>query len=228
MSFKENPAALIPEIIYCDNHLLVLNKPAGLLVQGDQTGDPSLFDFASAYIKERYNKPGKAYIGLVHRLDRPVSGVVVLARTSKAAARLSRQFLEKRTTKIYTALAEGEVPAHGEWIDFISRRGATGHIAPEGEGSRADLRFERLSILEGLSLVSVRLGTGRHHQIRLQFASRGYPLLGDFRYGSVRQFGDKAVALHATTLTLFHPTTGEEMTFRAGFPDFWQGYLPEE
>ena len=215
------------EVIYCDNHLLVLNKPAGILIQRDKTGDSSLLEYAKSYIKNKYNKPGNVYLGLVHRLDRPVSGVVVFARTSKAASRLSKQFKERSTEKIYTAIVEGEIPAEGDWLDKVARRGVTSYIAKGGEGSPADLHFTRLSYKDGFSLVRIRLGTGRHHQIRIQFASRGYSIVGDFRYGSSLKFGDRAIALHSSSLSITHPTTKEEMTFTAKPAANWQSYFAE-
>lgn len=215
------------EVIYCDNHILVINKPAGMLIQGDKTGDPSLLEYAKSYIKDRYNKPGNVYLGLVHRLDRPVSGVVVFARTSKAASRLSNQFKERTTEKIYTAIVEGETPVEGDWLDSIARRGVTSYIAKDGEGSRADLHFSRLSYKDGFSLVRIRLGTGRHHQIRIQFASRSYLIVGDFRYGSSIKFGNRDIALHSSSLSIIHPTTKEEMTFTAKPAKNWQSYFVE-
>ena len=215
------------DVIYCDNHILVINKPAGILIQRDKTGDPSLLEYAKSYIKDKYNKPGNVYLGLVHRLDRPVSGVVVFARTSKAASRLSRQFKERTTEKTYTAIVEGEIPAAGGFEDSIGRRGVTSYIAKDGEGSPADLHFSRLSYKDGFSLVRIRLGTGRHHQIRVQFASRGYPILGDFRYGSSLKFGDRAIALHSSSLSIIHPTTKEEMIFTAKPAGIWRNYFTE-
>ncbi|MDT8317048.1 MAG: RluA family pseudouridine synthase [bacterium] len=215
------------EVIYCDNHILVLNKPAGILIQRDKTGDSSLIEYAKAYIKDKYNKPGNVYLGLVHRLDRPVSGVVVFARTSKAASRLSNQFKERTTGKIYTAIVEGEIPAEGDWLDSVARRGVTSYIAEDGEGRPADLHFSRLIYKDGFSLVRIRLGTGRHHQIRIQFSSRGYPIVGDFRYGSGLKFGDRAIALHSSLLKITHPTTKEEMTFRAKPAEIWHNYFTE-
>ena len=207
-------------IIFIDNHLLVLNKPAGILIQGDKTGDPTLLDEARLYLKERFNKPGNVYLGLVHRLDRPVSGVVVFARTSKAAARLSEQFRTKSPKKIYLALAEGEVPTEGEWTDRIVRKGVTSSIGKDAEGQRAELKFRRLDYDGKKSLVEIELATGRHHQIRVQFASRGHPIIGDVRYGSKIKFGDRALALHARSLTIIHPTLKKEMTFTSDPENF--------
>lgn len=213
------------DILFIDNHLLVVCKPAGLLVQGDSTGDETLLEQAKAYLKERFGKPGNVFLGLVHRLDRPVSGVLLLARTSKAAARISEQFRTGNAGKVYLAIVEGEVPLEGEWVDRIVRAGPTSRIAKEREGQEARLSFRRLQYKNGFSQVEVALHTGRHHQIRLQFASRGYPLLGDFRYGSKIKFGERAVALHARSLTVIHPTLKKEMTFIAEAEGFWTDFV---
>jgi len=212
------------DLIYCDNHLLVVNKSAGLLVQGDKSGDPSLLDYARGYLKERYNKPGNVYVGLVHRLDRPVSGVIALARTSKSASRLSGQFRDRTVRKIYHALVEGELPEEGHWLDKIVREGVTSRITESTEALRAELSFRRLNYIDGISRVEIDLATGRHHQIRVQFSSRGYPILGDFRYGSKVKFGEKTLALHARSLTIIHPTKKEEMTFLAEYPESWENF----
>lgn len=215
----KRPNAL--SIIYEDNHLLVVNKPSGLLVQGDKTGDTDLLTIAKQYLKEKYSKPGNVYLGLVHRLDRPVSGIVVLARTSKAAARLSAQIRERRVKKTYIALAEGCIPERGEWLDSIGRRNATAYIADDGKSGK--LKFERLECEQTISLAAIDLITGLHHQIRVQFASRGFPLLGDLRYGAQTTFPDKAIALHAKSFECTHPTRGEPVFFTAEPDRRWQG-----
>jgi len=209
------------ETIYTDNHLLVVRKPAGMLVQGDHTGDISLFDLARGYIKEKHNKPGNVYLGLVHRLDRPASGVIVFALSSKAAKRLSEQFRERHARKVYWALIEGKAPREGKLVDSIARRGSTSHVIDSGEGQHAELSFQRLGFHRGVSWVEVELATGRHHQIRVQFASRGTPVVGDFRYGSKMKFGKRALALHARSLTIVHPTHKETLTFVAEPEPFW-------
>lgn len=214
-----------PEIIYCDNHLFVVNKVAGLLVQRDSSGDPSLLELSKACIKREFKKPGNVYLGLVHRLDRPVSGIVIFARTSKSAARLSEQFRHRTVRKVYHALVEGKVPREGVWFDNIIRNGVTSRITQSKKGLPAELSFTRLNYNEGISFVQIELGTGRHHQIRVQFASRGYPILGDFRYGSRVKFGDKALALHARALTINHPVKKVAMTFLANYPPGWSGHL---
>ena len=209
------------EVLYIDNHLLVVRKPACILVQGDRTGDTSLLDYAREYIKDKFNKPGNVYLGLVHRLDRPTSGVVVFALTSKAAKRLSEQFRVRHVRKIYWALVEGEVPTEGTLVDRIRRHGRTSHVTKGAGGQHAELSFRRLRYRKGVSWVEIELATGRHHQIRVQFARRGHPVLGDFRYGSKVKFGQKALALHARSLTIIHPTRKEEMTFVAELESFW-------
>ncbi len=213
-------------IIYQDNHLLVVRKPAGIAVQRDNSGDESLLDLAKTWLKVESGKQGNVYLGLVHRLDRPVSGVIVFAKTSKAAARLSEQFREREVKKVYHALAEGIVPEEGTLEDNITRKGATSRIAEGDEGQPARLHFKRLGHEKNISLVEIDLSTGRHHQIRLQFAHRGHPLLGDFRYGSKIVFGDRCVALHASSLTLTHPTLKEEMAFEAKPDVFWKEFYP--
>ena len=209
------------KILYTDNHLLVVRKPAGLLVQGDRTGDTTLLDYAREYIKDQFNKPGNVYLGLVHRLDRPTSGVVVFALTSKAAKRLSDQFRERNVRKIYWALVQGKTPTEGTLVDRIRRHGPKSYLSKGTDGQHAELSFHRLRYHKGVSWVEIELATGRHHQIRVQFAHRGHPVIGDFRYGSKIKFGQRALALHARSLTISHPTRKEEMTFVAGLEPFW-------
>ena len=209
------------KILYTDNHLLVVQKPAGMLVQGDRTGDTSLLDYARKYIKDKFNKPGNVYLGLVHRLDRPTSGVVVFALTSKAAKRLSEQFRVGSVRKIYWALVEGKAPREGTLVDQIRRHGPTSHLVKGDNSQHAELSFRRIRYRKGVSWIEIELATGRHHQIRVQFAHRGHPVIGDFRYGSKVKFGQKALALHARSLTINHPTRKEEMTFVAGLESFW-------
>lgn len=208
------------ETLYEDNHLLVVNKPAGLLVQGDKTGDRTLLDEAKAYLKQRHNKPGKVYLGLVHRLDRPVSGIVVLARTSKAASRLSEEIRAGRMEKEYIALVEGRVPDQGDWTDQLKREDQHSRVAEPGEaGKQARLTFTCLERKKGFCRVRIQLITGRHHQIRVQFAHRGHPVLGDVRYGSSMPFPDRCLALHAAQVAVKHPVRPEKLVFAA--PPDW-------
>ena len=207
------------DVIYIDNHLLVVRKPSGMLAQGDRTGDRSLLEYGKAYVKAAFNKPGDAFLGLVHRLDRPTSGVMVFARTSKAAARLSEQFRARRIGKIYWALVEGKTPREGRMVDTLLRAGPSSTVSERGQ--EAVLGFRRLRFERGISWVEVRPKTGRHHQIRVQFAHRGHPVVGDFRYGARIGFPEKSLALHARALTLSHPTRKEKMTFTAAPEVFW-------
>ena len=219
---KYSHTAIAVEPIYVDNHLLVVFKPAGMLSQEDRTGDDDVLTVWKRWIKVRYDKPGRVFLGLVHRLDRPASGVMVLARTSKAAARLSIQFRERTVGKEYLALVEGVPDPDGTMVDMLAKKGSTVRVQPRAPGAReARLAFRTLGTSGGCSLVSVRLETGRAHQIRVQFSQRGFPLLGDFRYGATRSFDGKNLALHAYRLSLQHPTSGEQLTFTAPLPDTW-------
>lgn len=190
-------------------------------MQGDKSGDQSLLEAAKSYLKQEYNKPGNVFLGLVHRLDRPVSGVVVLARTSKAAGRLSKQIRENEVKKRYWALVEGKSPHRQKLLDSIERKGATSRISPEGFGKTAILEYQRIWYEKGISLLEIDLFTGRHHQIRLQLANQGFPVIGDFRYGSKRKFPDRTIALHARSFKILHPISQESMVFRADPADFW-------
>jgi RluA family pseudouridine synthase len=211
------------KVIYEDNHLLVVSKPPGILTQGDITGDISLLEIAKEYLKEKYKKPGNVYLGLVHRLDRPASGVVVFARTSKAAARLSEQFKQRQTRKIYWCLVSGEVPERGVWKDHIERQDVTSYIV-KGDAN-AELGFKRLAYKDDFSWVEVDLRTGKHHQIRVQFAHRGFPVLGDFRYGSKQKFPDKSIALHARSIGIIHPTLQDDRVYICDPEPCWDDYI---
>lgn len=213
----------VPQILYEDNHLLVINKPAGMLVQADKTGDLDLLTWAKAWVKKAYAKPGDVYIGLVHRLDRPVSGVVALARTSKAASRLSAQFRTRAVRKVYWALVAGKPAAEAALrSNLVRQEGKSSRPGDEGEGQVAELRYRRLGAAEDAALIEIELGTGRHHQIRLQLAEAGLPILGDLRYGAAAKFGDgSSIALHARRLELDHPTKHDRLAFEAPPPPAW-------
>ena len=209
-------------LLYEDNHLLVLVKPGGMLAQGDATGDETLLALAKAYLKEKYHKPGNVYLGLVHRLDRVTSGVMVLARTSKAAARLSQAFREGQVEKLYLAVVEGHPPQRGRLEDRLSwdSRRRKAYLSPTGK--EAKLEFETLKRKRGLALLLVRPETGRKHQIRAQLAAAGFPILGDLKYGSQKRIAQgRAILLHAYSLTLPHPVRREKMTFKAPPPPYW-------
>ena len=203
--------------VYEDNHLLVAVKPQGQLTQSDETGDLSLQDECKQYIKEKYQKPGEVYLGLVHRLDRPVGGLVAFARTSKSASRLSEQLRTHHMEREYLAVVEGEdLPARGDLRDWLLQ-GEDGlvRVVPEGTpgAKEARLRYERLGARDGTALVHLRLETGRKHQIRVQLSHLGYPIRYDMRYGHGERGRD--IALFGAVLRLTHPTLKKEMTFTA-------------
>lgn len=203
-------------VLFEDNHLLVVEKPYGVPSQADETGDADMLSMAKAYIKEKYGKPGEAYLGLVHRLDRPTSGVMVFARTSKAAARLSAQMRSGEFEKTYLAVLKARPePAQGELWHWLVKDEAA-HIArvaqPHTPGSReAGLCYEVLQEKEGLFLVKVRLKTGRFHQIRAQFSAIGCSVYGDMKYGA--RDVKAPLALHACRVCLIHPTRRERICF---------------
>ncbi|NNE08098.1 MAG: RNA pseudouridine synthase [Gemmatimonadetes bacterium] len=209
------------KVLYEDNHLLVVSKPAGQIVQGDKTGRRSLVDEAKNWLKQKYGKPGNVYLGLVHRIDRLSSGVVVLAKTSKAGSRLSEEFRKRGPAKVYWAQVEGKLPEEAAWVDMLKRTDYASRVVEAPDGKEARLRFRRLAYSAGVSLAEITLETGRHHQIRVQFAYRGHHILGDRRYGSMIPFAPDAIALHARSITLRHPTKGEEMTFTSEPPPEW-------
>ncbi len=216
-------------ILYEDNHLLVIDKPAQLATMGVRPPRESALEMARGYIKQKYRKPGKVYLGVVSRLDAPATGVLVFARTSKAAARLTAQYRNREVNKIYHILIEGELSeAAGmleDWVRKDERHRRMHVVAAEAEESRqARLSYRVLQSLKKCQLVEVELETGRKHQIRLQFSSRGHPVVGDRKYGA-RQTLSRGIALHARRLELTHPVRRERLTWQAELPGVWQPYL---
>jgi len=212
-------------ILYEDNHLLALNKPAGLPTMGVTADRDSLLAQGKAYLKRQYQKPGNVYLGAMSRLDAPVSGVVLFARTSKAAARLTEQFRTRAVEKIYWALVSGEVePASGQMVDLVrpdERHRRMHRTSIAGPGTQeARLSYRRLALLATGTLVEVCLETGRKHQIRLQMSGRGWPVLGDRKYGSERPF-PQGIALHSRRLIFSHPTRDERIELVAPLPPSW-------
>ena len=205
-------------VLYEDNHLLVVEKPVNMPVQADASGDADLLTLLKGYIKEKYEKPGEVYLGLVHRLDRPVGGVMVFARTSKAAARLTEQFRNHTAKKRYAAVVTGTPMSAQTLTDWLVKDADTfsSRVVAEGtaEAKLARLRYERIGCDEaaGTSLLDVELFTGRPHQIRVQLAHAGLPIVGDQRYNPAAQPGEQ-IALTAYALTITHPTLQEPMTF---------------
>lgn len=213
-------------VLYEDNHLLVVNKPSGLPTMGATGGSPTVVTLAAAYLRDRYQKPGNVFVGVVSRLDRLVSGVLVLARTSKAASRLSDQIRQRATEKQYRACVEGVMEA-SEWTeveDWVSKDEThhcmriVGHTTVGAQ--QAKLRWRTAARLVASSLLEIELITGRKHQIRLQLSQRGHPILGDQKYGAHTRFA-RGIALHCHRLVIKHPTRDEQLIFTAPVPDYW-------
>lgn len=210
------------DVIYEDNHLLVVNKPAGLLVQGDQTGDPTLLDYAKEYLKKKYKKPGAVYLGLVHRLDRPTSGVIILARTSKALTRLNQQFKDREPKKTYWALVEGKPQTETKLIHYLKRNPkinkSFAHEHQVADSKNAILEYKCLQRLNNYSLLEIDLHTGRHHQIRAQLSAEKLYIKGDLKYGAKRPNPDGSIHLLARTLEITHPVRKDRLFFVAKPP----------
>lgn len=209
------------QVVYEDNHIIVLNKRPSQIVQGDKTGDVCLVDMVKEYLKEKYNKPGQVFCGLVHRLDRPVSGLVIFAKTDKALSRLSKQIKDHEIKKIYWAITKNTPTQHeGKLVGYIKRneKQNKSYIVPEGTAN------SKLAILEykligqsggGYNLIEVHLHTGRHHQIRTQLADMGCPIRGDLKYGYPRSNTDGSISLHAHKLSFIHPVKKELIELEA-------------
>ena len=213
------------EILFEDNHLLVINKPAGILVQGDETGDEPLSKKAEEYLKFKYKKPGAAFVGVCHRIDRPVSGVVILAKTSKALSRLNELFRDNQVKKTYWALTgKPPVPEQGALVHWLVKdpiRNVT-KAYPERhtQGQRSELSYQLLGPAANRYLLQVNPVTGRPHQIRVQLSTGlGLPIVGDVKYGFLNPLPDVSIALHARQLEIQHPVTKEALKFVAPLPD---------
>lgn len=215
------------KVIYEDNHLLVVDKPAGILVQGDITRNVTLLWVAKEYIKEKYKKPGNVFLAIVHRLDRPVSGVVIFARNSKSAGRLSEAFRERKVKKEYLAICKGNFSKmkgiiRGYLIWDEKRRKAV--ISRDLVGKEAVTYYEVLEEFGKYSLVKLLPETGRKHQLRVHLSSMGHPIVGDEKYGGGRLFKDK-ILLHCYKMIVPHPVKRESIEFKAEIPDFWKEFL---
>ena len=213
-------------IIYEDNHLLVVEKPINMPVCEDESKDLDLLNVLKQYLKEKYNKPGNVYLGLVHRLDRPVGGVMVFAKTSKAASRLSKQVQEHILKKTYAAICEGKIADNGEMIDYLDKDNNRNisYVTDKLHGKLSKLNFKRLDYKNDFSLVEIYLETGRSHQIRVQFSSRGFPLVGDVKYNQHAD-GKTSVALFAKKLEFIHPVTKENLCFELDLPKRYPFHL---
>jgi 23S rRNA pseudouridine1911/1915/1917 synthase len=207
-------------ILFEDNHLIAVNKRPSDIVQGDKTGDEPLPERIKTFLKKKYNKPGNVFCGVIHRLDRPTSGVVLFAKTSKGLERMNRQFSQHLTQKTYWALVEG-IPEteEGRLVHYLLKnqeKNKSFCVAKERPGAKeARLNYKVLKQFDRFTWVEISLETGRHHQIRAQFASIGCPVKGDVKYGAKRSNADQSICLHAHSLSFLHPVTGEKVTLKA-------------
>ncbi len=212
------------EVLFEDNHLVIVNKKAGDIVQGDKTGDKPLSEVVKEYIKEKYNKPGEVFLGVVHRLDRPTSGVIIFARTSKALERLNKMLREKTISKTYWAIVKNLPKKEKDTlISFLKKNpknNKSNVFLKETEGSKkAVLHYALIKKLDNYSLLEIDLETGRHHQIRAQLSSIGSPIKGDLKYGATRSNKDGSIHLHARKIAFIHPVSKENISLEAPIPD---------
>jgi len=224
-----------PVLLHEDNHCLAVAKPAGMPTQGDAHGAPALIDWVREDLRRRHRKPGQVFVGLVHRLDQPVSGAVLFARTSKGASRLSEQFRSGAIEKIYWAIVEGAPSeSEGGWTDWLVKDRArnVSRVAGRGEpeAKEAQLNYRVLEHAGGRSWLELRPIHGRSHQLRVQLASRGLPIVGDVKYGASSRLdaeqGGHRIALHAWSISYRHPTRGEAIAVLAPVPADWPGLSP--
>ena len=212
------------QILHEDNHIIGVNKRVGDIVQGDKTGDKPLSDVVKEYIKDKYNKPGEVFLGVIHRLDRPTTGIVVFARTSKALTRMNELFSNRETQKTYWAIVKNK-PQNSEdkLIHFLKRNEknntSKAHLKEVPESKLASLDYKIIKELQNYVALEINLHTGRHHQIRAQLAAIGSPIKGDLKYGFDRSNPDGGIHLHARKLVFTHPVSKEEMTILAPTPD---------
>lgn len=220
------------KVLYEDNHIIIVNKRAGDIVQGDKTGDIPLSEVVKSYIKEKYHKPGNVYIGVAHRLDRPTTGVIVFSKTSKALPRLNKLFAEKDAKKTYWALVKQMPPKTEDtlvhWLKKNPKNNkSTPYTKEVTDGKKAILHYKVLKTLDNYYLIEVGLETGRHHQIRSQLSSIGCPIKGDLKYGFDRSNPDASISLHARTLSFIHPVSNEHIHVEAPLPNdpLWDACL---
>lgn len=209
------------EVLYEDNHLIAINKKSGDIVQGDKTGDAPLSDFVKAYIKKKYKKPGEVFLGTIHRLDRPTSGVVLYARTSKALARMNEQFKNKQVQKTYWAVVDNPPPnSSGTLENYLQKnqKQNKSYVTKTNEGKHAVLEYKLLKELENFYHLEIKPKTGRHHQIRVQLAHIGCIIKGDLKYGAKRSNKDASIHLLAQKLEFTHPVKKEAITITATAP----------
>jgi len=220
------------QVIFEDNHIIAINKRVGDIVQGDKTGDTPLSEVAKQYIAEKYSKPGAVYLGVVHRLDRPTSGIVVFARTSKALSRLNKLFSERKTEKTYWAVVKNSPPKSSDTLVHYLKRNpkqnkSYAHKNEVPDSKKAILDYQVIKKLDRYSLLEIDLKTGRHHQIRSQLSAIGCPIKGDLKYGFDRSNKDGGIHLHSRKLSFIHPVKKEEITLVAPTPEdvIWEACL---
>lgn len=212
------------QVIYEDNHLIIVNKRAGDLVQGDQTGDKPLNEIVKDYLAKKYNKPGKVFLGVVHRIDRPTTGAVIFARTSKSLERMNKMLREKQISKTYWALVDGRVDSETGTLEHFlkknSKNNKSSASTQEFNGSKKGiLHYKKILELDRYTLLQINLETGRHHQIRCQLSSIGHPIKGDLKYGFNRSNKDGSIHLHARKIEFIHPVSKEQISLIAPTPN---------
>ncbi|WP_111682898.1 RluA family pseudouridine synthase [Winogradskyella tangerina] len=220
------------QVLYEDNHIIAINKRAGDIVQGDKTGDIPLSEVVKTFLKSKYNKPGNVYLGVVHRLDRPTTGIVLFAKTSKALPRLNKLFAEKKAKKTYWAIVKNRPPKHEDrlihWLRKNPKNNKSTAFDKEVDGSKkAILNYKIIKELDRFFVLEINLETGRHHQIRCQLAKIGSPIKGDLKYGFSRSNKDASISLHARFLEFIHPVKKEELSLVAPLPEdaLWRATL---
>lgn len=220
------------QVIYEDNHIIVVNKRAGDIVQGDKTGDKPLSDVVKNYIALKYNKPGNVYLGTVHRLDRPTTGLVIFSKTSKALPRLNKLFVSKDISKTYWALVKNKPEKEADtlihWLKKNPKNNkSTAYLKEVPESKKAILHYKIIKKLDNYYLLEVNLETGRHHQIRAQLSSIGLPIKGDLKYGFDRSNKDASISLHARNINFIHPVSKDHLDITAPLPNdpIWQACL---
>ena len=220
---RESDNNLDQQIVFEDNHLLIINKKAGQLVQGDKTGDPSLLDLIKDFIKKRDQKPGNVFLGLVHRIDRPTSGLVIYAKTSKALTRLTQMVKNREIKKTYWAVVQKTmIPQSQRLVHYLQKNEktnkATVFIKPTDNAKESILNYQIIKVLDNFQLLEIDLETGRHHQIRAQLSKIGAAIKGDLKYGAARSNPDGGIHLHARKLEFTHPVTKENLEITAPVP----------
>ena len=219
------------KVLYEDNHIIVINKASSEIVQGDRTGDKPLSEMVKEYLKEKYNKPGNVFCGVTHRLDRPTSGIVVFAKTSKALTRLNKMFRDDEVDKVYWAIVQNRPASdRGTLTHYLikdsKRNKSTAYNREKKNTKKAVLHYSIIDQSENYYLLEVKLETGRHHQIRVQLAKIGCPIKGDLKYGSARSNRDGSISLHARGISFIHPVSKEKIDITAPVPDnnLWKAF----